>query len=128
MTANMGTGHDTSIYGLHDVEAGMPAPEELTVHGGPCGGDDIRVIYGFKPLPDPPDFVAMPITVNVDVEGGGNSIGVDYGIDAIPAISSIDSLLVLAIPLTTNVRGYRVGLFSYLGSGLAYERVRHPTA
>lgn len=51
MAVDLGRGDDASIFELHEVD--MPNPVELTVHGG-LGGDDIRVICGFNPQPEPP--------------------------------------------------------------------------
>jgi Beta-propeller repeat len=103
MTANLGTGHDTSIYEFHDVEE-MPAPEELNVIGGQ-GDKNISIIYGFTPGPGSPgDPPSAAITVNVEGGTGVNDIKVIYGFNPQPEPPGSPAG-VFNIPLRTSIHG-----------------------
>jgi hypothetical protein len=65
----------------------LPSPVDLNVQGGD-GHDDIRVIFGFNPQPDPPAlpsvFLNMPVHAQLDGGRGDDDIRVIYGFNPQP--------------------------------------------
>jgi hypothetical protein len=67
-----GTGRDTFVTSFRGVA--VNAPTDLVQSGG-GGNDDIRVISGFNPQPDPParPGLAVNAPLRIDLSGGGGN-------------------------------------------------------
>lgn len=87
-----GTGDDhltTAFLGSDEppADGDPPSPVDLNVQGG-GGRDDIRVIFGFNPQPDPPAqpsvFLNTPVHAQLDGGQGDDDIRVIYGFNPQP--------------------------------------------
>jgi hypothetical protein len=68
LITNNGPGTNSDIFELHDPSPDVPLPSTLVCNGG-LGFNDIKVIFGFNPQPEPPGYVGQPISVKIDGPG-----------------------------------------------------------
>jgi hypothetical protein len=100
MTTSAGPGNISDIYELQDVEH-MSLPSTFVFNGG-LGFDDIKVIYGFNPQPEPPGVVGEPVSVKIGGVGGTNA-DVEYNFQPSSPGGPGDPP-VFDIPLDTTIR------------------------